>query len=220
MGKEINLLKNYPKTKRNLEERAQNKSEEDRKIARKFDREFFDGDRKHGYGGFKYHSKFWEPVIPTFRDYWDLGNTNKTVLDIGCGKGFMVYDLIRLISNLEVKGIDISEYAINNCKDEVSDFLSVADAKELPFEDKSFDVVISINTIHNLDIDNCAKALREINRVSKKHSFVTVDAFRNEEEEKRMLRWNLTAKTIMSVSDWEVFFKKNNYKGDYFWFIP
>ena len=220
MGKEINLLKNYPKTKRNLEERAQNKSEEDRKIARKFDREFFDGDRKHGYGGFKYHSKFWEPVIPTFRDYWDLGNTNKTVLDIGCGKGFMVYDLIRLISNLEVKGIDISEYAINNCKDEVSDFLSVADAKELPFEDKSFDVVISINTIHNLDIDNCAKALREINRVSKKHSFVTVDAFRNEEDEKRMLRWNLTAKTIMSVSDWKVFFKKNNYKGDYFWFIP
>lgn len=220
MGKEVNLLKNYPKTKRNLEERAQNKSEEDRKIARKFDREFFDGDRKHGYGGFKYNSKFWEPVIPTFRDYWDLGNTNKTVLDIGCGKGFMVYDLIRLISNLEVKGIDISEYAINNCKDEVSDFLSVADAKELPFEDKSFDVVISINTIHNLDIDNCAKALREINRVSKKHSFVTVDAFRNEEEEKRMLRWNLTAKTIMSVSDWEVFFKKNNYKGDYFWFIP
>ena len=220
MGKEIDLLKNYPQTKRNLEERDLNKNEEDRKIARKFDREFFDGDRKHGYGGFNYNPRFWEPVIPTFRDYWDLGKTNKTVLDIGCGKGFMVYDLIRLVSNIEVKGIDVSEYAIKNCKDEVSDFLSVADAKKLPFEDKSFDVVISINTIHNLDKDNCAKALREINRVSKKHSFITVDAFRNEEEEKRMLSWNLTAKTIMSVSDWEIFFKKNNYSGDYFWFIP
>ena len=220
MGKEIDLLKDYPQTKRNLEERGLNKNEEDRKIARKFDREFFDGDRKHGYGGFNYNPRFWEPVIPTFRDYWNLGKTNKTVLDIGCGKGFMVHDLIRLVSNIEVKGIDISEYAIKNCKDEVSDFLSVADAKKLPFEDKSFDVVISINTIHNLDKDNCAKALREINRVSKKHSFITVDAFRNEEEEKRILSWNLTAKTIMSVSDWEIFFKKNNYSGDYFWFIP
>ena len=83
-----------------------------------------------------------------------------------------------------------------------------------------FDFVISINTIHNLDKSDCAKALKEISRVTKKFSFITVDAYRNEEEKKRMFDWNLTAKTIMSENEWEIFFKENNYNGDYYWFIP
>ncbi|HIC44635.1 MAG TPA: class I SAM-dependent methyltransferase, partial [Sulfurimonas sp.] len=92
--------------------------------------------------------------------------------------------------------------------------------KKLPFPDNSFDVVISINTIHNLERSECAKALREITRVKKKYSFITVDAYRNKEEKKRILAWNLTAKTIMSVSDWKLFFKEVGYTGDYYWFIP
>jgi hypothetical protein len=80
--------------------------------------------------------------------------------------------------------------------------------------------VISINTVHNLERSDCAEALREINRVSKKYSFVTVDAHRNEEEKKNMFAWNLTAKTIMSVEEWKIFFEKAGYKGDYYWFIP
>ena len=103
---------------------------------------------------------------------------------------------------------------------EIKNFLQVANAKKLPFSDNFFDVVISINTIHNLEKTDCARALQEIIRVSKKHSFVTVDAYRNEEEKKRMLAWNLTAKTIMSLSDWKLFFKENAYNGDYYWFIP
>jgi len=219
VGKEINLLASYPKSTRDTASRANQKTETDRKIARRFDEEFFDGDRKHGYGGFNYNERFWSPVIPKFTEYWNL-TKDSSVLDVGCAKGFMLFDLKKGISDIKVQGVDISSYAIENSKEEIKRYLKVANAKELPFEDNSFDVVISINTIHNLDIDECAIALKEITRVSKKHSFVTVDAFRNEEEKKRMFQWNLTAKTILSVSDWIKFFEENNYKGDYYWFTP
>lgn len=219
MGKEIDLLINYPKSKRDPLKRLQKKSPYDQKIARKFGKEFFDGERKYGYGGYKYNPKFWKPVIPTFKNFWNI-KENNSILDVGCGKGFMLYDFRNIIPQINVRGIDISEYAIENSLPEIKDCLSVANAINLPFENNSFDFVISINTIHNLEIDECAKALKEISRVSRVGSFITVDAYRNEEEKKLMYAWNLTAKTIMSVNDWKNFFKKNGYTGDYYWFIP
>ena len=219
MGREIDLLVNYPKTKRNLEERVASKTEYDRSIARQFGKDFFDGDRQHGYGGFNYLPRFWQPVIPTFQEYWKLDKT-KTVLDIGCAKGFMLHDLTELIPDITVKGIDISRYAIENAIDDIRPHVQVANATHLPFADKSFDVVISINTIHNLEREECGKALCEIERVSCGNSFITVDAYRNDEEMNRMYAWNLTAKTIMSVDEWVGFFEEVGYTGDYFWFIP
>ncbi len=219
MGKEVNLLKNYPKSKRNLDERQNNKTEEDRAIARKFGKDFFDGDRKHGYGGLKYNSIYWEKVAETFKEYWSLGS-NSSLLDVGCAKGFMMYDFSRVIPGINIRGIDISEYAIENSIKEMRDKVLVGNAKEIPFDDNSFDYIISINTIHNLDLENCAKSLREIERVSKKGAFITVDAYNNEREKERMFKWNLTAKTILSVKEWKGFFEKNNYTGDYYWFIP
>ena len=219
MGKEIDLLINYPKSKRNPLKRLQKKSPYDQKVARKFGKEFFDGERKYGYGGYRYNPKFWKPVIPTFKNFWNIKGNN-SILDVGCGKGFMLYDFRNIIPEINVRGIDISEYAIENSLPEIKDCLSVANAKNLPFENNSFDYVISINTIHNLEIDDCAKALKEISRVSRIGSFITVDAYRNEEEKELMYAWNLTAKTIMSVNDWKNFFKKNGYTGDYYWFIP
>jgi len=219
MGEEIDLLKNYPKGNRNLDERADAKTEDDRKIARQFAKDFFDGDRCHGYGGFNYSPRFWEPVISTFQNHWKL-DSNSSVLDVGCAKGFMLFDLARIIPGISIKGVDISEYAINNSKSEVRDDLQIADAQSLPFNDNTFDVVISINTIHNLDKVGCANALREIERVSRGNSFITVDAYRNDEEKNRMYQWNLTAKTIMHVEEWKSFFDSIEYTGDYFWFIP
>ena len=219
MGKEIDLLINYPKTKRNLEERLASKTDADRAIARQFGRDFFDGDRNHGYGGFNYMPRFWQPVIPTFKDYWDL-TPNSSLLDVGCAKGFMLHDLAESIPGITLKGIDISEYAIKNAMVDMKLHLQVANATQLPFPDKTFDVVISINTVHNLDRNDCAKALQEIERVSRCHSFITVDAYRNDDEKERMNAWNLTAKTIMSVEEWITFFKDIGYTGDYFWFIP
>lgn len=219
MGKEIDLLVNYPKAKRNLDERATGKTEVDRAVARKFGREFFDGDRRHGYGGFRYMPRFWQPVVPTFRDHWELTDRS-SVLDVGCAKGFMLHDLAELLPGITVKGIDISEYAIENAIGDMRPHVQVGDARRLPFGDKSFDVVISINTIHNLELEDCRQALREIERVSRGKSFVTVDAYRNEEEKQRMYAWNLTARTILSVDDWVKFFEEAGYTGDYFWFIP
>lgn len=219
MGKEINLMVNYPKTKRNVEERSSEKTEEDRRIARLFGKEYFDGDRKYGYGGYSYHPRFWQPVVPTFQEYYKVTPQSK-ILDVGCGKGFMLYDFMQLIPGITVAGVDISEYAIENAKEEVKPFLKVADARDLPFEDKSFDLVISITTVHNLDREGCKRALQEIERVSRKDKFITVDAYRNEEEKKRMDKWNLTALTYMHIDEWKKFFDEVGYTGDYYWFIP
>lgn len=219
MGKEINLLANYPKTKRNLDERLAAKNESDRKIARNFGKEFFDGNRNQGYGGFYYSPRFWEPVIPTFQKYWNL-DSNSSLLDVGCAKGFMIHDLMKAIPGVKAQGIDISEYAIANAMDNVKPLVQVANAVSLPFLENSFDVVISINTIHNLNKTECALALKEIERVSKGKSFITVDAYRNDVEKERMYAWNLTAQTIMSVEEWISFFDEVGYTGDYYWFIP
>jgi SAM-dependent methyltransferase len=219
MGIEIDLLENYPKTKRDVKGRGAEKTEADRAIARKFDKDFFDGDRKHGYGGFNYFPRFWQPVIPTFRKHFGL-SSESSLLDVGCAKGFMMHDLAELIPGIKVRGIDISEYAIENAIEDMKPFVQVANATSLPFEDDSFDVVISINTVHNLEIDKCALALQEIERVSRGKSFITVDAYRDNEEKELMESWNLTAKTMMHVDEWQAFFKKIGYTGDFYWFIP
>ena len=217
--KEVDLLVNYPKSNRDVKERVGKKTDEDRLIARKFDFDYFDGDRAHGYGGYEYNPKFWGPVVKTFKDHWKLDH-NSSVLDVGCGKGFTLFDLKKEVPGIKIKGIDISQYAIDNSIEEIKDDLLVGNAKKLSFEDNSFDVVISINTIHNLDIDDCASAIKEIERVKKNNSYIIVDAYRTPEEKQRMYDWNLTAKTIMSADEWIKFFKKNNYTGEYCWFIP
>ncbi|UTJ06383.1 class I SAM-dependent methyltransferase [Arcobacter roscoffensis] len=219
MGKEIDLMENYPKSKRDLTKRLEEKTPQDRQLARKFGKEFFDGDRSHGYGGFSYNSRFWEPVVPTFKEYYNLDENSK-ILDIGCAKGFMLYDFKRLIPGIEVQGIDISSYAIENAKEEVKEFLQVGDARKLPFPDNHFDLVISITTLHNLTKEDMKIALKEIMRVTKKDVFITLDAYRDDEEKKRMDAWNLTALTMMHTKEWEEFFKECGYKGDYYWFIP
>ncbi len=219
MGKEIDLLVNYPKTKRDVKGRRAEKTKEHRAIARKFGKDFFDGSREVGYGGFNYFTRFWQPVIPTFQKHFGL-TADSSVLDVGCAKGFMMHDLAELIPGITVRGIDISEYAIENAIEDMKPFVELGNAVNLPFENNSFDVVISITTVHNLEREDCAKALQEVERVSRGKSFVTLDAYRNNEEKKLMEAWNLTAKTMMHVDEWQEFFKEVGYTGDFYWFIP
>lgn len=216
---EIDLLKNYPKSKRNLDKRLSEKSPEIVKIAREFGKEFFDGDRKFGYGGLTYNPKYWANVVKDFVEYYKIKPDAK-ILDVGCAKGYMVYDFKRQYPGLEMHGVDISEYAIKNCHPEVKDNLQVGKAESLNFEDNYFDLVISINTVHNLELKDCVASIKEISRVSKGNSFITVDAYNSDEEKERMFKWNLTAKTIMSTNDWKDTFKKIGYNGNFYWFIP
>ena len=218
MGIEIDLMKNYPRTKRDPKARADSKTEEDRRIARKFDKDFFDGDRKYGYGGYSYNPRFWQPVVPDFIEYYSLDN-NSSLLDIGSGKGFMLRDFKEVLPGLQIKGIDISEYAIQNSLDDIKDYQDVGDAKDLPYEDDSFDLALSIVTLHNLPREECAQSLKEITRVSK-NSFITLDAYSDDEEKSAMNDWNLTALTVMHVEEWKLFFEESGYTGDYYWFKP
>ena len=219
MGQEINLMINYPRPNRNVKSRGATKTEKDRALARKFGKEFFDGDRAHGYGGFNYHPRFWQPVIPTFREHWGL-TSDSSLLDVGCAKGFMMHDFAELIPGITVKGIDVSEYAIKNAIDDMRSHVEVANAKSLPYPDNSFDYIISVTTIHNLDRSELIQSLQEIERVARLGSFITVDAFRNDEERERMFAWNLTAKTILHVDEWKDLFKDAGFTGDYYWFMP
>jgi SAM-dependent methyltransferase len=219
LGREIDILVDYPKATRDLSARLESKSEESRSIGRRFGFDYFDGDRNHGYGGFSYHPRFWQPVIPSIIENYQLDNSS-SVLDVGCAKGFFLYDLKQTLPEVSINGVDISKYAIENAKREVRECLQVANATRLPFRDNSFDFVISINTVHNLNREDCAVSLQEIERVTRGDSFITVDAYRNEEEKARMEAWNLTALTMMSVDEWKSFFLEVGYTGDFYWFIP
>lgn len=212
-------MQKYPKTKRNLDERQEQKTEEDKAIAKKFGQEYFDGERRYGYGGYTYHPRFWTEVIKDFIEYYHL-TSNSKILDVGCGKGFMLFDFKKALPGITILGIDISEYAIKNAKEEVKQFLKVGNAADLNiFADKEFDLVISINTIHNLPLDECKKALKEIERIGKR-AFIMNDAWRTEEEKNRMHKWNLTGETIMHTDNWKRLFDEVGYTGDYYWFIP
>lgn len=217
MGKEINLLDTHPKTVRDYDKRAREKTPEIIRIAKQFGTDFFDGDRKCGYGGYKYDGR-WKSVAKRMKDSYKLPD-NAAILDIGCAKGFLLHDFMELIPNCSVAGIDVSEYAIENGMPSVKPYLKVANAERLPYLDKSFDLVISINSIHNLHQERLKKALKEVERVSRGHSYITVDAWRNEEERENLYKWVLTAETMMHVDDWKKLFKEVGYTGDYWWFI-
>jgi SAM-dependent methyltransferase len=213
---EINLMNKFPSFKRDINKREEGKTEEDRLIARKFGKDFFDGDRRYGYGGYNYNPRFWTGVVEDMIDYYQLKKEDN-ILEIGCAKGFMLYDFMRILLGIKVRGIDISEYAVNNAKEEVKSFVKVGNANDLKkFLNKEFDLVISLITLHNLPLDECKNAIKEIERIGKK-GFITLDAWRNEEEKERILKWNLTAKTILSNKDWKKLFQEVDYKGDYYW---
>lgn len=214
---EINLLDTYPKLARDYEKRAREKTPEIIKLAKEFGRDFFDGDRKCGYGGYKYDGR-WETVVKRMKDYYNLPD-NATILDIGCAKGFMLYDFKQLMPGATIAGIDVSEYAIENSIAQIKPFLKIASAEKLPYPDKSFDLVVSINSIHNLPLERLKNSLREIQRVSRGNSYITIDAWRNEAERDNLYKWVLTAETMMCVADWEKLFQETGFAGDYWWFI-
>lgn len=210
---EIDLLKSLYKSKRNLNSRKKNKSKKIILESKKFEQKYFDGPRKYGYGGYYYDGR-WIPVAKDIIRHFNLKKGSK-VLDVGCGKGFLVKDLVNI--GIDAYGVDISSYALKNSEKEIESRLYKGNAKELNFSDNSFDVVLSFNCIHNLKKKDCIRALMEIERISKGKSFVQVDCYENEIEKKLFLDWVLTAETHGYPNDWFEIFKKAKYSGDWFW---
>ena len=184
------------------------------KLAKKWDYEYWDGDRRINYGGYNYMPGRWAPVGRAMIEHYGL-RTGDKVLDIGCGKGFQLYELTQLLPGLEVSGIDLSEYAIKNSKEELKDRLEVGNATHLPFPDNHFDFVFSLNTLHNLPNYELEHALQEMERVGKKNKYLCVESFRNEEEKVNLLYWQVTCCAFCAPEEWIWWFKQTGYTGDY-----
>ena len=182
-------------------------------VAKEFGKDYWDGDRRYGYGGYRYDGR-WRAVAEKMARKYAL-SSGDSVLDVGCGKGYLLYELTQVVPGIEVAGIDISEYAIDNAKEEVRPFLRLGNATKLEFDDASFDLVVSINTLHNLYIYDLWTALREIQRVGRRHKYTVVDSYRTEEEKANLLNWQLTCECFYTPREWEWVFQAAGYTGDY-----
>lgn len=213
---EIDLLRRYPRSKRNVAKRSHAKTADHIRISREYGQMYFDGPREYGYGGYRYDGR-WMPVAEDMISHYDL-KPGMRVLDVGCAKGFLVKDLMKVCPGLEAFGLDVSEYALMHCEPETVGRLHLGNCTRLPFPDRSFDAVVSINTIHNLRRDECISAIREIERVSKPgRAYIQVDSYRNEKERDLFLDWVLTAYTHDYPAGWKALYAEAGYTGDYYW---
>tara|TARA_B100002051_G_scaffold221936_1_gene216061 strand:- start:4157 stop:4828 length:672 start_codon:yes stop_codon:yes gene_type:complete len=184
------------------------------KLAKNYGYDYWDGDRRICYGGYRYIEGRWEKVVRAITNHYQLPQRPK-ILDIGCGKGFLLYDFLKVMPDAQIYGIDISEYAVANSKPEIRNHLQVGNATKLPWADNTFDLVLSITTLHNLYAYDLDIALREIERVGKYHKYVCVESYRNEEEKANLLYWQVTCEAFNTPEEWRWWFRQTNYSGDY-----
>lgn len=183
-------------------------------LAKQWGQDYWDGDRRICYGGYRYIEGRWEKVARALVEHYGLKPGDK-ILDVGCGKGFLLYDFTKVLPGLELHGIDVSEYAIAHAKEEIKDRIQVGNATSLPYPDHYFDLVISITTLHNLHNYDLDKALREIERVGKKNKYICVESYRNETEKANLLYWQVTCEAFCTPEEWNWWFKQTGYSGDY-----
>lgn len=189
-------------------------SERKRLSLMKFGKEYFDGDRKHGYGGYRYNKKFFRKVTKEIIKHYKLTNKSK-ILDIGCAKGFMMYEFRNFLPKAEIWGLDISRYCKINAMPSEKKFIKLGSCHKLPFRSNYFDFIVSISTIHNLDEKKIPQAIKELERVKKGDSFIRIKGYKNLKEKKFIDNWNLVAKSNLSINKWKKLFKKFKYSGDY-----
>lgn len=183
-------------------------------LSKKWGFDYWDGDRRICYGGYRYMPGRWEKVARALAEHYQLKAGDK-VLDVGCGKGYLLYDLTQVVPGIEVQGLDFSEYAIENAKPEIKDRLQIGHASELPYPDQYFDLVISITTLHNLYNYELERALTEIERVGKKNKYICVESYRNEVEKANLLYWQVTCEAFCTPDEWQWWFEKTGYTGDH-----
>ena len=214
MGKLVNIINLlHKKTEREYLPRMQDDKVHCMEIGKQYGYDYWDGDRKYGYGGYHYDGR-WKPVAQRIIDAYQLPDDAR-ILDVGCGKAFLLYELVQLLPDSEVSGFDISEHGIGDAKKEVADRLFIHRAEEIyPFEADSFDLVLSINTLHNLPISKLKFALQEIERVGR-NKLICVESFRSELELFNLQCWALTCESFYGPEEWVWIYKEFGYSGDY-----
>ena len=182
--------------------------------AKEYEYDYWDGDRRFGYGGYKYLAGRWKPVAEAFVDKYGLTN-NSSVLDVGCGKAYLLYELKLLLPDLRVKGFDTSKHGLSEAKENLKEDLFIHKAQDsYPFEDNEFDLVISLGCLHNLRIFELKTALGEIERVGK-NGYVMLESYRNELEQFNLQCWALTCESFFDKEEWEWIYNHFGYTGDY-----
>jgi protein-L-isoaspartate(D-aspartate) O-methyltransferase len=183
------------------------------KLAKEWAFDYWDGDRRINYGGYRNDGR-WLKVAKAMVDYYGL-KAGDRILDIGCGKGFLLQGFLEVMAGVEVQGIDISKYAIDHALEDLKPRLQEGVASSLPYPDKSFDLVVSINTLHNLHCYDLDRALREIERVARQHKYLCVESYRTEEEKANLLYWQVTCEAFNTPDEWDWWFRTTGYTGDH-----
>ncbi len=182
-------------------------------LALRWDKDYWDGERHTGYGGYRYDGR-WRTVADAMVQHYQLPDDAK-ILDVGCGKAFLLYEFTQALPKAQVAGIDASRYGIENSKEEVRPYLVEGTASKLPWDDDSFDLVISINALHNLYNYELWSALKEIERVGRNAKLIVVESYRNEREKVNLLYWQLTCRAFLATQEWEWLFEQTGYTGDH-----
>jgi SAM-dependent methyltransferase len=201
-------------TKRDYVQRVvENDKAECAAVAKQWGYDYWDGDRKYGYGGMRYDGR-WRSVAEAMVEHYGLTPQDR-ILDIGCGKAYLLYEFTQVLPGVTVAGLDVSTYGLENAKEEVRPFLQSGSATALPYETDSFDFVFSLATFHNLEIGDLFSALREMQRVGRGAKYVMVESWRSEREKANLLYWQLTCESFHSVDAWKWIFTEAGYDGDY-----
>ncbi len=214
MGELLNVVTPlHLRTKRDYLARMMDDKVECMKVAKRYGRDYWDGERRFGYGGYKYDGR-WKTVAQSLIERYRLP-AEARILDVGCGKGYLLYEFSRLLPRAEIAGFDISEYAVANAKPEIKDRLFVHRAQDrFPFDDNEFDLVLSLGALHNLELPDLVSSLKEIERVGRR-GYVMVESFRDETELFNLQCWALTCETFLNPEAWTWLFDQAGYSGDY-----
>ncbi|SLM30981.1 Methyltransferase type 11 [Desulfamplus magnetovallimortis] len=214
MGKRQNLVTPLHKsTKRDYPARMMDNKVHCMEKAKKYEYEYWDGDRKYGYGGYDYDGR-WKPVAEALIAEYGL-HAGSSILDIGCGKAYLLYEISQLLPEARIAGFDISRHALENAKPEIKKSLFHHNARDpLPFFENEFDLVISLNTIFNLEIFDLKQALSEMERVAK-NKYIVLESYRNDQELFNLQCWALTCESFFSEREWIWIFSEFGYNGDY-----
>ena len=182
--------------------------------AKEYETDYWDGNRRYGYGGYKYIPGRWKPVAESLIEHFGLTGTS-SVLDVGCGKGFLLYEMKQLLPDIKIAGFDISEHGLSQSREEIRDKLFHHKAQDsYPYENNSFDLVISLGCLHNLRVFELEDALKEINRVGRQ-GYVMVESYRSEQEQFNLQCWALTCESFFDVEEWIWLYNRFGYTGDY-----